>query len=378
MMQHLQIRYLIILFSLSSLWLATCSPAPKQILSVTTEPTNHSFASPFFTSTSPKPTATRLTVTPTPTSSPKSSPFLTFTSTPVPTLTAHTWNASVVLVFFDDSGGDGCCAQAFPPPKLILYANGELFIPQWIEIHKKWRLQLTTRTLGRGEVCSLLNAIDQAGFFDYDPATYLPKNEYLPFDGAPTNYIQVNAWRSNTVALNALGALVEPESWLLRDYTPPPPTILPAIRDTYKLLFSFHPNGMKLYQPERVGVWINEVPFDSSGLPWTLHSPKLAEVYASAVKNEHQGIILKGKAASFIYQLFDQSIPSESLLVSEGQSTYRIYAQPLLPYQDLPDLDDYYNRFSAIPAPEYREQTLALSCQPSDGIYEVPAGTPAP
>ena len=62
-----------------------------------------------------------------PTPLPTYTPGPTLTSTPMPALSAHGWVPKEKLVFYDYRGGDGSCTSAFFPPKLTLYADGQLF-----------------------------------------------------------------------------------------------------------------------------------------------------------------------------------------------------------------------------------------------------------
>jgi hypothetical protein len=219
----------------------------------------------------PKPSST-----PSLTPPPSQTPQPTDTSTAVPTLSAHTWNPDPVLVLFDVRGGDG--GTLFPlPPRLIVYADGQFFVSQESFIQDEWRLQLLTVQLERKDACALLNTIDQAGFFDYDPSTYI---DHISGGGNGEWHIVANAWGTNRVLLYGLGTLVDVNwSELALSGTP---VVLPAIRDTYLLLSRYRPSGLQIFQPERVGIWVGSPRQAQSGAVWPLQAPCLAELSAQS------------------------------------------------------------------------------------------------
>ncbi len=218
---------------------STAIPAAMvQLLS----PTDTSTSQPIATNTStPQPTATmtlkpRPTLKPvgeltqqaearadfytlTPTRTPTPTPTVTPTPTPLPVapLVAHDWTTEPVLLRFGQIGGDGADPLDYSLPSLILYSDGTLIYRQWAESSDgAGRLQLWQVDLDRQKICALLNTIDQAGFFDYDPKTYVPEGQYLSFDGSSSTVIEVNAWRSKHISLYGLWVFLNDEPSMAR------------------------------------------------------------------------------------------------------------------------------------------------------------------
>jgi hypothetical protein len=122
---------------------------------------------------------------------------------------------------------------------------------------------------------------------------------------------------------------------------------------------------------------VSDISFDSQayealknkGIPWPLQSPIQAELSAHSadVQEPGQSTILRGEAATLIYKLFDESIDRRRF--TDGKYSYDIYARPLLPYEVLPRSGEAY---SEIPSPIFPTPSFELSCQPSDGVLEIP------
>src|SRR5258708_3301466 len=133
-----------------------------------------------------------VTLLPSLTFAPTSSP--TQVSTPVPPLVSHEWKQSDPLISFGGSGGDGGCGfKGYLPTGFPLLPNGQLYTLGWNGDFKTYEIETTT--LSRQNTCNLLNSIDQTGFFDYDPSTYIrdPQNWFPPVLGAGTTDISVHA-----------------------------------------------------------------------------------------------------------------------------------------------------------------------------------------
>ncbi len=369
---------------LGGVWLTACSstqPTPATISSTassfvtvvplpteTLRPTRAATHKPAFSDPAVNsPTPRKPTRTPTPSLQP--SP--TLTSTPVSSLQAHRWKPEAVLVLADRRGGDGCCIEPHSPD-FVLYADGRLFISRPTKFGDYWHFQIFTRQLERVEICQFLNTVDQTGFFDYDPSTY-SKSDVFPIDGASTSYIQVNAWRSKSIALYGLHWFMQEDtSWYVPcPNCPPLPTMLPALRNMHRLLYEYHSDTLEIYQPARLGLWISP-PFETirnKGIPWPLQSPTLAELSPSSanIQEPGQSSILRGEVATLIYKIFDESIDQRRF--TDGKYSYDIYARPLLPYEVLPSSGEGY---SSIPSPIFPTPSFELSCNPSDGVLEIP------
>ncbi len=282
----------------------------------------------------------------------------TQTSTPVPTLVSHEWSQSEPLVTFGSLGGDGACATT--PIDFTLLSNGELYIVDWNNDLKAFEIKTTT--LSRQNTCNLLNSIDQAGFFDYDPSTYVYEPHIIM--GGAVTYISIKAWRSNSVGLYALYDFIDnldfiKKAWGCGDCLDLGlPTVLPSIRKTYRLLSNYEPENLQVYQPNRIGVWVEVDKYtDKNNIPiWPLKSVKLSQiVFPEGHIGDDPNIVLTGANAKSVYELFNQSMNC-GINIVEGDKVYWVRARPLLPNE--------YPSESSIPT--------VLSCTPSDGWVEIP------
>ncbi len=292
----------------------------------------------------------------------------TTTGTPVPTLMAHEWSQSEPLITMDSDWFDGYCGleEAYPV-RFTLFPNGELFDVRWN--HGLEADQIQTAQLSRQATCNLLNSIDQAGFFDYDPASYVrdPDRAHWPVMGAPSTQISVKAWRSNSIDLYELGSFVDPvQVEKLRKELEPQcgacpnldfPTILPALRKTNEMLVQYRPADLHLFEPGRLGVWVVANGDSTKAIEWPLKSRTLASLNISTeFAGKDPSMILTGRDARQMNEAVHQAFDNCGMDVTEGGKVYRILARPLLP-----------NEFNLSPL-----QKVSLSCSPSDGWVDMP------
>lgn len=328
--------------------------------------------------TETRPPTVTPTATPTLTPSLTPQPSLTLTSTPVPPLQAHEWLPEVVLIQVDQRGGTRSNSHFAIPPEFILYADGRLFLTDSLGEANSGYTQLLTKKLERQEVCSLLNTIDQNGFFDYEPDGYNEKAVGHLVQDATSNLIQVNAWRSNQVNLLGLSSFLSNEqsfwnAWIAgqcpdcTNY----PEVSPALRKTYQLLDSYRPLDLKVYQPQRLAIWVYNR-LARAGAPtapnWPLRSPTLAKLYertSTCPGNPYgKSEILREEAAQDVYRLFSQPA-QDGLTFIEGEFTYKVYTRPLLPMEGAPGCNALYSK---IPDPGLTVEPETLHCRPSDGV----------
>ncbi len=328
---------------------------------------------------SPTPSSLPITATKTVTAVPLPNPTLTesptstATSLPQPTAVAsqeiQEWKPENVLIYYAFSD-----EKELPPPipyQLILYADGQMFLFQYgykafVEENDTY-IQILTESLNNKEICSLLNTIDQVGFFDYDTSTYdLSENNQ---EGLVTHYIQVNSWQSKSVELYGLGFAINEEF--------NQSGIDESMVNTYKLISNYPTDEFEVYQPEKLAVWAVPLPnWNGKTYDWSIQSPSLADIAQSEdnellyiYSNPGESTILEDEAAKVIYDAFDQSIVEWGLPFSENGFTYLVLAIPLLPYQSAPPEGEFY---APIPSPEFPAPGFSLTCHSSDGIVEIP------
>lgn len=294
---------------------------------------------------------------------PSSTPTVATTPTPVAPLVDHTWTPQPILVYFDATGGDGCCPHPFPPA-LVIYADGTLYAMRW---DQEWFLE--TAHLARRDICRLLNTIDQLGFFEFDEKSYSIDMTKPPVDGSATWQISVNAWQSKSVSLYGLGSIIQildQPPQVPCDNCPALPTVLPAIRNTYHLLSSYAPGVRRLDAPHTLALWV-ERPEEGFGQsygeprPWPLTRASLHDLLAqteAAGKWDQPGAFLTGSDALTIYKAFDYAVADFGLPFTENGETYQVFAVPVLPGE----------MGSARPA-----APSSLACSASDGLLARPA-----
>lgn len=307
---------------------------------------------PVATYTPGPPTATpTATITPTPT--------VTLTSTAQPPLAAHTWELDPILIQMETSSGDGCCTYT-SPPELVLYANG-LFIRAGYENN---RYAMLARKLDRQEMCALLNTIDQAGFFDYDPSVYQD-----PMDGLAITSISIHAWRKQMIYGQVLRTWIyEGGDWWRKTCDSPdcapPPVILPALANTYQLLDQYDPGGLEILPARQWLVWLDPEPKDYTPKPWPISGFSLETLVKAAEQNEDLLVIVDDPAK---IEAIQKNL-EWGKYYGDGEMKRTVYARPLWPYES--HLLSYAPGIpTALPV---AGAGATLTCNPEDGILPIP------
>lgn len=297
----------------------------------------------------------------TPTRTPTIRPGISPSATPVNTLEAHEWFPDNPIVVYDSQGGDGCC-QYPNPPIFILYSDGRLFLRKYASENNAY--QVLSKTLTRTEMCAFLNTIDQLGFFDYDPSTY-QKDRYgreinhFPMDGSSIINISVNAWRSQSVSLYGLASFLWEEEMFANwpeDDISQPPTILPALKNTFLFLSSYKPDDLQRYQPEALEIWISDETYSTEDIKqWPIKEPSLAYLIENAQPDdfyEKSKLIIEGTQAQNVFEALSYAIREEEF--TDGKNAVTLFALPMLP-------DSTVTQRYPTPTP------VLLSCTPADG-----------
>jgi len=319
------------------------------------------------------PPQSSITPTPTFTQIPSLTPTLTATVIPAfkPTmdivpltpLVSHEWKPAPILITYSQDSF-GFCADVCPtdPPPFILYGDGTLIIQspynpdngQWHYLYKK---------LNQGEICQLLNTVDEFGFFEFDPSTYSTE----PISDSGNWNIKIHAWKNKEVSLYGLGDLVvglKNDPVALSNAVKPP-----SVLNTFISLYGYPTNNLEAYIPSVLGIWLWKTSQDLPGSKeWTLTNPGLAELYKKVGSPNDKlanPVILNGEIAKNVYALFDNS--NYYGLVTEGSEQYGIYTRPILPFEKIA------GEVSKI-SPTAKQMNLpkVLSCNASDGILPIP------
>ena len=341
------------------------SPTPSPLPSLTPSPTTT------VTRTRP-PLPTRVpSRTPTPTLVPSSTPGPSPTSTRQPTLSAHEWQPGLVLLQMGSQPGDASRPLG-PSPDFILYSSGQLITRQC----DQGLCSYTTRDLPRREVCTLLNTIDQLGFFDYDPATFIS-----PAKGGRSIYIEANAWRKASVQINELDRWLADLTWFDKQNNcsgcTVHPVIQPALRDTYNFMSTYRPTGMKSYQADRLALWLSKPFVEGPPAPWLLAAPTLNDLQARSkcpAAGQLQAVVLEGDEAVQVAEFTNKMLTEGyAPIFTEGKLELQVVTQWLLPEQAPAACGETNGSLPGRAAPT---PAFTLRCDPQDGSIPTPSPTP--
>lgn len=315
------------------------------------------------------------TLTPTLTLTPSLSPTITLTPTPPtpPPLSMHEWLPEPLLLVFDDTGSNGGYP---PPPDILLYADGQLIVNYYGVGNKsgRWHTQLS-----RGEVCQVLNTIEQTGFLNFDPTSY----NFVPLGGGPTTHIVVDAWRSTDYWFSHLVDLMgNPgfvDGYLQGCDFCPIPYVSPAITETYLFLSNYKPPRLKKYVSETwalsVYEYLDYVPenFDQESAPWTLDNPGLIDtLQSSGCRNSGTITTFDYSMANQIFEMLDLSFEG---YFTEGGRKFQVNARSMYPYEVLPQC----GTITSYGIPQVEIPNLArMSCYVEDGTLPIPTPTLMP
>jgi hypothetical protein len=254
----------------------------------------------------------------------------------------------------------------------LLLADGQLIVRNCINDVCTYQ----TGQLGPKQVCALLNTIDQAGFYDYDPSSFIS-----PQPSTHKVFIDVSAWRSLSIELDQLDQWLSDPNWLDKQLNCKTcvehPIILPALSTTYYLLKYFRPQGLAVYQPQQMGVWLSTPWVDGTPVPWLLDSPTLNDLYNRSRcpgSDQSQAVVLQGDEASRVSEYINQVLGDGfAPIFTEGSLKLQVANQWLLPFENPASCSTSSTQPSATPVPA---QVYNLQCSPSDGL--VPVITPTP
>lgn len=311
---------------------------------------------PQFSTTTPRPTSTPWipdTSTPTGTAVPTAMVEITPTMLPI----SRSWEAGPVIIEYGTYGENPAPFGVSRTPELILYSDGKLIVQskgEFFESH-----------LSQEEICTLLNTIEQVGFFDFDMSLYEEQLNKFPLGVVTTTVFEVNAWKQKQVAADELVGFIDNP-----DFQVPAP-----LEAVYFLLSSFHTSDLNQYQYSHLAFTIYQYPPEKKNEAdeeWPLKSPSLEELYEKAererVINRKMGfgLLLEGSTATDVYLTLRQN---NSSAYEENDETYIVFARPLLPYESLESAVTYD---AVIPSPGIVSNTVELTCRYANGVTDIP------
>jgi hypothetical protein len=241
------------------------------------------------------------------------------------------------------------------PPDLLLYADGRLV--------RRTDRGLQEARLSRGEVCALLNAIEAAGFFDYEEAAYQQALAALPLGLVSTTRLRVEAWRARRASLEGLREALDDGTVAAQ--------VPPGLAATYRLLAGYQPAQLATYRFQQLAVTLYQYPPDAApeAAAWPLADPTLQSLYDSATlpnRTEGVAVLLEGQRATRVHAALQAA---ERRRFAEGGETYAVSARPLLPYESLESAAGYAAR---IPSPGVAVTATTWTCSAADGTGLLP------
>jgi len=256
-------------------------------------------------------------------------------------------------------------------PSFVLYADGTLIKKSCAAS----RCDYLTVKLNVKQICALMNTIELYGFFEYDPSSYQP-----PVAGGEITFIEVAAWRNQSIALYQLKDWIEDPYWLERlskcDGCHKSPEIKPALLSTYRLIDTYSPPGAEIYHPEQLALWLSDPELAGEPVDWALGSPSLSlldEMSRCVDASQRQAVVLSGSkaesVASYINQVINQGL---SPIFAEDSLVYQISSRWLLPYEQAAGCGSSTNQFPSLNIPQATELMI---CRVSDGIIPTPTTT---
>jgi hypothetical protein len=351
----------VLLLVLSACQQPTLSPTPTltPVPSETVTPTLHPIPTQV-----PSPTlipSPRASITPGP------SP----TSTVMPPLAAHTWQSEGVLIMAGTRDLDARTPFGTTIDFLLL-ADGQLIVRNCI----KDVCTFQTAQLEPKQMCALLNTLDQAGFYDYDPASFVS-----PQPSTHKVFIQVSAWRSLSIEVDQLDQWLSDPNWLDKQLNCKDcvehPIILPALSTTYYLLKYYRPEGLVDYQPQKMAVFLSDPWIDGTPAPWLLDSPTLSDLYNRSRcpgSDQGQAVVLQGDESSRVSEYINQMLGDGfAPIFTEGQLKLQVVNQWLLPFENPAGCSSGSSQLTATPVPA---QVYSLACSPADGLVPLISPTP--
>jgi|GEM_PF-4882070 len=285
----------------------------------------------------------------------------TLTATPGPIIDPQgniTWHPQEVLIAWEVGGGDG--AGFDYPPEFVLLWDGTLLQQGPTRFGAPY-----VSHLDQDEMCKILNTVDSSGFFEE------PREYTFPFDGYSSQYITVNAWKSNSsgsqIFTYALSGAPYYDGLFCRNCPlPSEHTIIqPGLANVYFLLRGYTAAMRELAPVDKLQVYLDPVEEEPTHTwPITSISPsELAEKCDQSYCYD-AGMILDGAVAKEIRDKLggDEVFKVEQILDS---TPFRVTYRVVWPYE--PSIMYYSGSDEPqqpVPPADYR-----MTCNPVDGRY---------
>lgn len=204
--------------------------------------------------------------------------------------------------------------------KLVIYTDGQLIIPS-----KKTK----QKTLSKTEMKQLMSRLEYFKFFDlesnqaHDPTDklYNMGDPYTRVDNAHLFCVLVNAEKTRKLCA----------------YEPFLDFLVPEMKSILKTFDKYRPEGMSLYVPDRMLLWVqrgrNPYVTDpaNESIPWNDNFPSLETA-------DEKIVYAEGATAKEIYALFNNEIAFK--VFSQDGVDYTVVVDIVLPHEQITNLNE--------------------------------------
>jgi hypothetical protein len=290
------------------------------------------------------------------------------TSTSLPPLKDHTWQAKAVMIeaALIQSQGD---SVPFPyTPIFILYGDGLIIRRQCqSDVCQFFQSQLDPINL-----CQLVYAVDRTGFLDAALTNYQTPGESLEL-----TYLSVSFHKEKAVLLDGLRLWMETPNWYAAQQGCQncfePPRMDPAFQKLYQLITTYDHTPLQSYQSSRLAIWISKPVLAGTPQPWPITLIPLEELASRTTcsgDEKAQAVVLEGKPARDVSELLAKTTNEGNPTVfTQGESVWQVESRWLIPYE-MP-------KTCSRPAGLYPPPTVsAFQWQCSANMGAIPSPTP--
>lgn len=289
------------------------------------------------------------------------------TSTYLPSLMPHSWQADPVMVEIA-ALEPGSRSPSEYTPIWVLYGDGLLIQRECQEDVCRY-LQ---KQLGIDEVCFLVNTIDRTGFLAADPQSL-----EIPSGTGKLIHLKASVYAQNEILIPDLDRWIETPNWY-KAYIgcancSVEPVIDPAFLTMYQILTQFTPDDMSGLTTDRLALWLSEPVIAGPPQAWSEDLPPLNSLAENAIcpgeLTQRQALIFEGKQAREIADFLSR--PAGGIpLYQQGEGIWQVQARWLLPYEMPQTCQAPPGLYPPVEFP-----VLIWECQPGMGAIPTPTPT---
>ncbi len=254
------------------------------------------------------------------------------TSTSLPPLKDHTWQAKAIMI---EAAHIQSQAEAVPfpyTPFFVLYGDGLIIQRQC----QSGACQFYQSQLDTIHLCQLVNAVDRTGFLDAVPTNYLATGESIE-----QTFLSVSVYKEKAVRLDGFRLWLEspnafaPQQGCQTCFEPP--KMDPAFQNLYQLITSYELTPLQSYQSDRLAIWLSEPVLAGTPQPWPetqIPLEELASRRACPGDEKAQAVVLEGQPATELSALFAKTArEGYPPVFFQDESIWQVESRWLIPYE---------------------------------------------